>query len=71
MNKQITAAVRDVLKIGGAVLATSGLLPAQCNITDPTLAQSAGLISMIIGVAWAQVSSFKHQQLKEVVDATP
>jgi hypothetical protein len=70
MNKQVTAGIRDVLKIGGAVLATSGFLPAQCSVTDPTLAQSAGVISAIIGIVWAQYSSYKHEQLKEAVNAT-
>lgn len=67
MNKQLSAAIRDVLKIGGAALATSGLLPAQCSVTDPTLAQAAGILSAIIGVIWAQVSSYRHEQLKQEV----
>lgn len=67
MNKQVTAAIRDVLKVGGAALATSGLLPAQCSVTDPTLAQAGGILAAVIGVVWAQISSRKHEELKREV----
>lgn len=67
MNKQLSDAIRTVLKIGGAALATSGLLPAQCSVPDPTLASSAGIIVAIIGVIWGQITAMHHQQLKQEV----
>lgn len=68
MNKVTADLVRNVLKIGGAALATSGLLPAQCAVTDPTLAQSSGLVLAIAGVVWGVVSAKRHQALKEEVE---
>lgn len=71
MNKQLSDALRTVLKVGGAALATSGLLPAQCSIADPTLASSAGLLAAVIGIVWGQFSAADHQQLKAIVDNSP
>lgn len=68
MNKNISDAIRTILKIGGAALATSGLLPAQCSVTDPALAQWAGIIVAGIGVIWGQISASHHQALKNKVE---
>lgn len=67
MNKVLGSTVRTVLQVGGAVLATSGILPATCQVTDPTLAGFAGVASVLLGGIWGKVSASHHQSLKDEV----
>lgn len=71
MNKVTGDLIRTVLKVGGAVLATSGFLPAQCSITDPQLAQYAGIATLILGTFLGVRSAQGAQNLHDAVDATP
>lgn len=70
MNKVTSDIIRAAMKIGGAVLATSGFLPATCAVTDPVLAQIAGTISVAIATIWGLKSANNHQDLKDIVHGT-
>ncbi len=65
MNKKVGDIARTVLKVGGAVLATSGFLPAQCSITDPALAQIAGVISVVFATVWGVFNAQDHDELRK------